>query len=209
MEYTKIMSEIRSMFVKGAGCTVVVNKSADSSMNKGRGTNRNPFLGRVTIRKTYSGYVMGTDYSNSLLNTAERMGNKDAEVNLKKNWHIAVDEWFSTDRKTMSKFYLKLQRNEKQVACKVITEYFVGGRAATPQEVVEIEGWLKNKSNTQSSTQVEMGIDKAHEQHFFVPQLDTIICIKQGGKVWFPKPSFSLTEVEVAAPIMVTTDSKG
>ena len=73
-----MMSEIRSMFAKGACSTIVINKSADSSMNKGRGANRNPFLGRTEIRKTYSGYVMGTDYSNSLRNTAERMGNEGA-----------------------------------------------------------------------------------------------------------------------------------
>lgn len=198
-----MMDEIRSMFVKGATCTVVVNKDGDSSMNKGRGANRNPFLGRVTLRKTYSGYVMGTDYSNSLRNTAERMGNEGAEPNLKQNWHVAVDEWFSTDRKTMSKFYLKLQRNEKQVACKVVTEYYVDGRAATPQEVCEIEGWLKSRSSTQSSTQVEMGIDKAHEQQFILPALESVTLIKQGNKVWTPcKVKVSTIEVESPAYVI-------
>lgn len=205
MNMVKEMNEIRSMFLKGACSTIVINKSADSSMNKGTKNNRNPFLGRVTIRKTYSGYVMGTDYSNSLRNTAKRMGS-EAEPNLKKNWHIAVDEWFSTDRKTMSKFYLKLQRNEKQVACKVTTEYYLDGRKATKEEVYLIKSWEKKDSHAQSSTQVEMGIDKAHEQHFLLPQLDTVICIKQGNKVWFPKPAFSLTEVEVAAPVHVTSE---
>ena len=203
MEKQKMMDEIRSMFVKGATCTVVINKSADSSMNKGRGANRNPFLGRTEIRKTYSGYVMGTDYSNSLRNTAERMGNEGAEPNLKQNWHVAVDEWFSTDRKTMSKFYLKLQRNEKQVACKVVTEYFVDGRAATPQEVCEIEGWLKSRSSTQSSTQVEMGIDKAHEQQFILPALESVTLIKQGNKIWTPcKVKVSTIEVETPSYVI-------
>ena len=194
----KEMSEISSMFKKGASCTVVINKSADSSMNKGTKNNRNPFLGRVTLRKTYSGYALGVDYPNTLKAIAERMGS-NAEPNLKKNWHVALDEWFSTDRKTMSKVYLKLQRNEKQVACKVVTEYFVDGRAATPQEVYEIEGWLKSRSSTQSSTQVEMGIDKAHEQQFILPSLDTITCIKQGSKIWL-KQGFSITSVMVEQP---------
>lgn len=198
-----MMSEIRSMFVKGACSTVVVNKSADGSMNKGRGANRNPFLGRVNIRKTYSGYVMGTDYANSLKAIAERMGNEGAEPNLKQNWHVAVDEWFSTDRRTRSKFYLKLQRNEKQVACKVVTEYYVDGRAATPQEVLEIEGWLKAKSSAQSSTQVEMGIDKAHEQQFILPALESVTLIKQGNKVWTPcKVKVSTIEVESPAYVI-------
>ena len=112
------MALIANEFGKGAASTIVVNKSADSSMNKGRGENRNPYLGRVMIEKTYTGYVMGTDYSRSLGNTAERMGNEDAEANLKKVWHkpcAEYGEWFSTDKKTESKIYLKLQRNEKQV----------------------------------------------------------------------------------------------
>lgn len=203
MEKQKMMSEIRSMFVKGACSTIVISKDGDSSMNKGRGANRNPFLGRVNIRKTYSGYVMGTDYANSLKAIAERMGNTDAEPNLKQNWHVAVDEWFSTDRRTRSKFYLKLQRNEKQVACKVVTEYYVDGRAATPQEVSEIEGWLKAKTSTQSSTQVEMGIDKAHEQQFILPALESVTLIKQGNKVWTPcKVKVSTIEVESPAYVI-------
>ena len=84
MEKLEVMALIANEFVKGAASIVVVNKSADSAMNKGRGANRNPFLGRVMIAKTYYGMVMGTDYSNSLDNTASRMGNDDAEVNLKK-----------------------------------------------------------------------------------------------------------------------------
>lgn len=185
MEKLEIMAMIANEFVKGAACTVVVNKSADTAMNKGRGANRNPFLGRVNIVKTYSGYVMGTDYSNSLENTADRMGNEDAEVNLKKVWHKPCDqfgEWFSTDKKTETKAYLKLQRNAKQVGCKTTIEYYLDGNLATAEEIAAIEGWLKKKSDTQSSTQVEMGIDKEHEQHFILPQLDTITSIKQGNR---------------------------
>ena len=185
MEKLEVMALIANEFVKGAASTIVVNKSADSAMNKGRGANRNPFLGRVTIRKEYSGFVMGTDYSNSLDNTADRMGNSDAEVNLKSVWHKPTPiygEWFSTDKATESKVYLKLQRNEQQKGFKTITSYYLDGNEATDEEVAAIEVWLKKKSNAQSSTQVEMGIDKEHEQHFILPQLDTIESIKQGDR---------------------------
>ena len=184
-----IMAMIANEFGKGQASTIVVNKSADTSMNKGRGANRNPFLGRVIIAKEYSGYVMGTDYSNSIENTASRMGNDDVEANLKQTWHKPCEflgEWFSTDRKTESKIYLKLQRNEKQVGFKTTTTYYLDGALATDEEVREIEGWLKKSSNTLSSTQVEMGIDEEHRQHFILPQLDTIISIKQGDKVIEP-----------------------
>ena len=185
MEKREVMAAIASEFTKGAASTIVVNKSADSSMNKGRGINANPFLGRVKIAKEYCGYVMGTDYTNSIENAAKRMGNTDAEANLKRVWHkptTEYGEWFSTDRATESKVYLKLQRNAKQVACKTTTTYYLDGRLATDAEVAQIDSWMKKKSHTISSTQVEMGIDAEHEQTFILPQLDTVVLIKQGEK---------------------------
>ena len=193
MERNEIMALIANEFIKGAASTIVVNKSADTAMNKGRGANRNPFLGRVIIAKTYTGFVMGTDYSNSLENTASRMGNDDAEVNLKKVWHKPCEqygEWFSTDKKTESKVYLKLQRNNKQLGFSTTTEYYLDGHLATPAEVAEIEKWMKKDSHTQSSTQIEMGIDKEHEQYFILPQLETIVSIEQGERLIEPMRLF-------------------
>ena len=185
MMQLEIMAAIANEFVKGAASTIVVNKSADSSMNKGRGANTNPFMGRVAIRKEYSGYVMGTDYTNSIVGAAIRMGNTEAEAKLKKVWHkptTEFGEWFSTDCATESKVYLKLQRNAKQVGCKTTTTYYLDGREATAAEVAQIEAWMKKKSHKQSSTQTEMGIDAAHEQTFILPQLETVVLIKQGER---------------------------
>ena len=193
MERNEIMALIANEFIKGAASTIVVNKSADTAMNKGRGANRNPFLGRVIIAKTYTGFVMGTDYSNSLENTASRMGNDDAEANLKKVWHKPCEqygEWFSTDKKTESKVYLKLQRNNKQLGFSTTTEYYLDGHLATPAEVAEIEKWMKKDNHTQSSTQIEMGIDKEHEQYFILPQLETIVSIEQGERLIEPMRLF-------------------
>ena len=193
MERNDIMALIATEFIKGAASTIVVNKSADTAMNKGRGANRNPFLGRVIIAKTYTGFVMGTDYSNSLENTASRMGNDDAEANLKKVWHKPCEqygEWFSTDKKTESKVYLKLQRNNKQLGFSTTTEYYLDGHLATEAEVAEIEKWMKKDSHTQSSTQIEMGIDKEHEQYFILPQLETIVSIEQGERLIEPMRLF-------------------
>lgn len=193
MERNDIMALIATEFIKGAASTIVVNKSADTAMNKGRGANRNPFLGRVIIAKTYTGFVMGTDYSNSLENAASRMGNDDAEANLKKVWHKPCEqygEWFSTDKKTESKVYLKLQRNNKQLGFSTTTEYYLDGHLATKTEVAEIEKWMKKDSHTQSSTQIEMGIDKEHEQYFILPQLETIVSIEQGERLIEPMRLF-------------------
>ena len=202
MDKLEIMALIANVFVKGAASTIVVNKSADSSMNKGRGANRNPFLGRVMIEKTYSGYVMGTDYQNSIENTANRMGNEGADANLKKVWHKPTDvlgEWFSTDKATESKIYLKLQRNAKQVGCKTTEVVYLDGHLATADEETAIKGWFKKDSHTQSSTQTEMGIDKEHEQYFILPNLDTIVSIEQGDRKVEPyKLLHEVYEVAVA-----------
>ena len=200
MERQELMALIANEFVKGAACTVVVNKSADNSMNKGRGVNTNPFIGRVEIETTYNGFVMGTDYQNSIENTAERMGN-ETDANLKSVWHKPIfgylGEWFSTDKRTESKVYLKLQRNNKQVGFKTTEVYYLDGHVATAEELAEISVWLKKKSHTQSSTQVEMGIDAEHEQYFILPQLETIVSIKQGNKEI--KPIEMLEEVYAVA----------
>lgn len=191
MNIFELIQLIITTFIKGAATTIVQKKVlSEKEMNKGRGANRNPFLGgRVVMTKTISGVVMGTDYSRSLAAAATRMGNETTadEVNLKSNWHKPINdgvegEWFSTDKATESKIYLKLQRNEKQVAYKVTTEYELDGHAATAEETAAIEAWMKKKSNTQSSTQTELGMTKDNEQFFILPQLDTIVSIKQNSR---------------------------
>ena len=194
-----IMRMITELFIKGAACTIVQEKLlTDKDMNKGRGANRNPYFGRVLMRKTFSGYVMGTDYARSVANAATRMGNETSaeEVNLKSNWHKPLNgelgEWFSTDKATESKIYLKLQRNEEQIAHKITTEYYLDGHLATDEERASIEAWLKKKSSTQSSTQTDLGLNKENEQHFILPQLDTITYIKQGDKELKPHEVFAM-----------------
>ena len=187
------------LFTKGAASIIIQEKMlTDKEMNKGRGANRNPYFGRVLMRKTFSGYVMGTDYARSVANAATRMGNETSaeEVNLKSNWHKplggALGEWFSTDKATESKIYLKLQRNEEQIAHKITTEYYLDGHLATDEERASIEAWLKKKSSTQSSTQTDLGLNKENEQHFMLPQLDTITYIKQGDKELKPHEVFAM-----------------
>jgi hypothetical protein len=195
----RLMGVIMELFTKGAASIIIQEKMlTDKEMNKGRGANRNPYFGRVLMRKTFSGYVMGTDYARSVANAATRMGNETSaeEVNLKSNWHKPLNgeygEWFSTDKATESKIYLKLQRNEEQIAHKITTEYYLDGHLATDEERASIEAWLKKKSSTQSSTQTDLGLNKENEQHFMLPQLDTITYIKQGDKELKPHEVFAM-----------------
>lgn len=217
MEKRDLMVLIISTFEKGAACTLVAHKTADSKMRKGRtAATRNPYLGRVEIRKTYSGLVMGTSYTNSLTNTAARMGNTDAVVRLRDNWHEPINgeseqwsdidkdtqkelgRWFHTDKKTKQKVYLKLQRNEQQKGFKVEETLYLDGRLATPEEVADIKRWWSDKKSEQSATQTEIGIDTEHEQHYCLPQLETILEIRQKDRVLHPQELLA-----VPAPALV------
>lgn len=190
---TILMNQIMRTFNEGCASVVITRKSADSDMNKGRSAaNRNPLYGHVEVEAKYSGFVMGTDYSNSVANTAQRMGEDVSrdDVRLRETWHRPCDgeygKWFSTDKRTATKCYLKLQRNEQQIGFKVEKTYFVDGHEATAEELATIKAWLKKDSNEQSATQKELGIDKEHEQHFILVTLENILCIKQNENVLLP-----------------------
>ena len=189
MNQYEVMQLVMNTFIKGAATTIVQRKVlSEKEMNKGRGENRNPFFGRVVMTKTIKGVVMGTDYSRSVAAAATRNGNETSaeDVSLKKVWHKPLDgvegEWFSTDKATESKIYLKLQRNNKQVAFSSESTYELDGHVANAEETAAIESWMKKKSHKQSSTQVELGLGEDEEQFFTAMQLDTIALIKQREK---------------------------
>ena len=194
-----IKNIIAATFIKGAAVTIVTRKSGDKEMNKGRGANKNPYLGRVEIVKTYSGYVLGTDYSASVKSAAERLVGGVVDVKTKSSWHVpcsVLGEWFSTDKASKTKVYLKAQRNEQQIAHKVSTSYIVDGKTATDAQVAEIEAWLSAKSSgSLSSTQVAAGLDAAHSQEFKLLDINTIVSIKQGAREIKPKELLTLKQV--------------
>lgn len=190
---TILMNQIMRTFNEGCASVVITRKSADSDMNKGRSAaNRNPLYGHVEVEAKYSGFVMGTDYSNSVANTAKRMGEEVSrdDVRLRETWHKPCEgdfgKWFSTDKRTETKCYLKLQRNEQQIGFKVEKTYFVDGHEATAEELATIKAWLKKDSNDLSATQKEVGIDKEHEQHFILVTLENILCIRQNERTLLP-----------------------
>ena len=196
---TILMNQIIHTFEKGSASVVITRKNADSDMNKGRSSsNRNPLYGHVEVEAKYSGFVMGTDYSNSVANTAKRMGEEVSrdDVRLRETWHRPINDeevgiegvgkWFSTDKRTATKCYLKLQRNEQQIGFKVEKTYFVDGHEATAEELATIKAWLKKESDGLSATQKELGVDKDHEQHFILVTLENILCIRQKGAVLLP-----------------------
>lgn len=202
MNIIELMNLIIATFKCGAASIIEQHKVlGEGEMNKGRGANRNPYLGgRVLMKRIYSGYVLGTDYATSVANTANRLGGnvtaEEVRKKLKPIWHKPFNqgklgEWFATDKATESKVYLKLGRNEQNIGHKVVTTYELDGRAATAEEVADIERWLKKKNHTQSSTQTNEGIDSEHEVTFITLLLDTIVSIKQKEKEVCPSEVLS------------------
>lgn len=198
-----VMGIIANNVKKGAGTVVVLEK--EYSMNKGRGSNRNPFLGRVTQKSVYHGYGLGMDYKACIEAAAERAnGGEKVEAKLKNNWHKPCSlypEFFSTDKATESKIYLKLQRNEKREACGIDTYIFLDGVEVTdPTLKEEITAWKAGKKDKDkvSSTQKEIGLEKGvNSEEFNLLTLSNVTLITQAAFSF--RPAEALATAEVAA----------
>lgn len=162
---------------KGASVKVVSFK--ETKMNKGSKLNRNPFLGRVFEQTTIGGWVVGTNYSNSCQNAAERSGSEET-FEAKKSWHVYYNDFFETDKATGMKFYLQLQKSAK-TGCKMEKVYYLDGVPATDEEIAMIKEWLPKSEHQQSSSQIEAGIDAEHERQYILVTLANIKTIEQGG----------------------------
>lgn len=196
-----LMIAIVKMFTKGTACTIIQEKKgSEKDFKKGTANNRCPYIGEhFTIRNTMIGYVMGTDYANSLANQHNRLTGgtmKGEDVQTKSNWHIAFPStpefdfgaWFEKKRSEQDGFettaYLKVQVSESKIAHDYITEYFINGVKVTDANVLaDIESWKRSKGNKQSSTQTALGLTKNNEQHYLLPELCTIKTITMGDRV--------------------------
>ena len=176
------VNEISNLFSKGCNTTIVIAKNCDDLMNKGRGANRNPYLGRLTKVETYGGWCLGVDYSNACQNAAIASGSTSTFV-AKETWHKYYNDFFEIDKKTESKFYLKIQISEMQ-GSKVDTTYYVDGKPISKDSstFAEVKQWFKTKSSTQSSSQIAAGVDAAHERVYKVIKLENVMSITQGDR---------------------------
>lgn len=176
------VNEISNLFSKGCNSTIIIAKNCDDLMNKGRGANRNPYLGRLTKVETYGGWVLGVDYSNACQNAAVASGST-ATFEAKESWHKFYNEFFEIDKKTESKFYLKIQVSEMQ-GSNVNATYYLDGKAISKDSstFAEVKQWFKTKNTTQSSSQIAAGVDAAHERVYKVVKLENIRSITQGDR---------------------------
>lgn len=160
------------------GASVRVTCFKETKMNKGRGKNTNPYIGRVFERTIIGGWSVGTDYDRSCQNAAERSGSNET-FNGKSSWHIYYNDFFETDKATGMKYYLQLQRSAK-TGNKTEKTYYLDGVEVTDAQFKEIEMWLPNSEKKQSSSQVEAGINSEFERKYMVVALANIESIEQG-----------------------------
>ena len=178
-----VVSNISNALAKGQSTQVSIYKSLDEIMNKGRGANKSPYIGRVYKREIYGGWVVGTNYSTSCKNASTRSGG-NGEFQGKPSWHTYFNDFFETDRATRTKFYLQLQRSEKQ-GSRVETTYYLDGKELPKdsQEFEDVAKWFKAKPTPkQSSSQIASGISAENERHYILITLANIERIKQGER---------------------------
>ena len=176
------VNEITNLFSKGCNTRIVIAKNCDDLMNKGRGANRNPYTGRLTKVETYGGWCLGVDYSNACQNAAIASGST-ATFEAKETWHKYYNDFFEIDKKTESKFYIKIQISNMQ-GSKVDTTYYIDGERISKhsETFADIKKWFKAKSSTQSSSQIAAGVDAAHERVYKVIKLENVRSITQGDR---------------------------
>lgn len=176
------VNEITNLFSKGCNTRIVIAKNCDDLMNKGRGANRNPYTGRLTKVETYGGWCLGVDYSNACQNAAIASGST-ATFEAKETWHKYYNDFFEIDKKTESKFYIKIQISNMQ-GSKVDTTYYIDGEPISKdsETFADIKKWFKAKSSTQSSSQIAAGVDAAHERVYKVIKLENVRSITQGDR---------------------------
>ena len=172
---------IATLLKKGCATRVEIAKSLDDDMLKGRTPNRNPFIGRVTKREVYGGWQVGTDYIKSVDAESVRQGGEGG-AERKAVWHTFYNEFFNTDKKSQSKYYLQMQRSQKMGAAITTTYYLDGNEVKKDSEVwAAIKEWLKPKKHTMSSTQREVGLTESEERHYMLVSLANIVSITQGA----------------------------
>lgn len=158
------------------GRFVSVELLTEPKMNKGRGANTNPLLGRVE-KKSVCRYKFNADYENALRNKQARLGLPQdfvSEPMKGKNWLFKNKVEKSLNDDTL---YMRLYLVPEQ---KVNVTYYVDGRTATAEEVEVIKQWTPKSSK--SLKQLEHGIPIDEQLEVRSPKFESITKIRMDRK---------------------------
>lgn len=165
--------EVISNYKKG-GQWVCVSMDTIPTMNKGRGSNLNPYIGRVR-KLSIAQYKFNADYERGCQNRQKRMGLEPsfkAEAMKGKVWLVPNKVEQSVDGLTN---YMRLYVTPN---CKVKVRYMVDNREATAEEIAEIKSWTPKKSY--SKKQFEAGIPEDEQLEVRSPKIESIVYVTMG-----------------------------
>ena len=202
----KTLVDALSKDLKKQAASITYIKSADDKMfarqfgELKHSFPKNPFKGDVTIRCIQSGYVLGTRYDSSVEGAAVRSGaaatKKDVNFTSGGSWHKPYNDFFETDKRTESNYYLKVQCSDAQnkALCSDKFLWFVGGKFVGSEDDARkysdergcLGDYMKpvKPKNYLTSTQAAAGVQQGNEQHYFVVDIENLISIEQGSFVW-------------------------
>ena len=174
MNHEQLVDYLSNYNAKGR--FVSVELLTEPKMNKGRGANTNPLLGRVE-KKSVCRYKFNADYENALRNKQARLGLPQdfvSEPMKGKNWLFKNKVEKSLNDDTL---YMRLYLVPEQ---KVNVTYYVDGRTATAEEVDIIKQWTPKSSK--SFKQLEHGIPIDEQLEVRSPKFESITKIRMDRK---------------------------
>lgn len=159
------------------GRFISVEMITEPKMNKGRGANTNPLLGRVE-KKSVCRYKFNADYEKAIRNKQARLGitpDFNSEPMKGKSWLVYNKiEKSLVDENTL---YMRLYIVPQQ---KVDVTYYVDGRRATAEEIDIIKQWTPK--STKSVKQLEHGIPIDEQLEIRSPKIENLIKIRMDRK---------------------------
>lgn len=168
-------------FVKTIGrgqMGIKVAIATEYEMNKGRGANRNPYLGRVTKVTTFTHVTFCCSYGNAVNNEREREGLDADFVPTSPHGMVWVDyPYYLQSTKDPNTHYLNLEWYKKG-NCIIRSVLLVDGKVATETQLQEIAKWVTPRKDSGKSQGVANPILVNR------PKFANVLYVGQGARVW-------------------------
>lgn len=172
LTHTQFANHLANVKVGGQFVNVVMNTAPE--MNKGRGANRNPYLGRVR-KISVANYRFNADYERICRAKQVRNGEEPtfiADAIKGRHWLIRNKvEQSNNDNSLYMRLYVAPNDGYKAI-------YLVDGKVATPNQVEEIKSWLTKKGH--SKKQLEAGIPIDEQLEVRSPKFSSLYRVKMG-----------------------------
>lgn len=172
MTFTQFANHLANVKVGGEFVNVVMN--TEPEMNKGRGANRNPYLGRVR-KISVANYRFNADYERICRAKQARNGEEPtfiADAMSGRHWLVRNKvEQSNKDNTLYMRLYVAPNDGYKAI-------YLVDGKMATPNQLAEIKSWFPKKGYSQK--QLDAGIPIEEQLEVRSPKFSSIYRVKMG-----------------------------